>query len=433
MSSTLNLTAPVVSALLPSCTSVFPPSSPQAGQSVFGNLVFTAGGQSTTVACSNLPLARQNSLSFPCYLPYLNSSSATDGYCERICPGLVSIQINAVALVQIVLNWIAWPLALLAIGLRLSVPKFCRYPSSLVILMLFGWFWSCFTCAISMVPDWRATACTPDKVPANAAYPWCAFQGFGRMFGVLVFLFAWVTLSVLSAVTVIVQRPFHGKISMLITYAVCILVPLILALVPVASNQVAPLTTNPTCFPTANYAYGIYYAWLGLGIVIGGVAVVIVMLRMGLSAADSSWKLRSNLRLLAFLVIGLFYVLWAFGYRFYAGFVPLTDAYNFWLACAIYAPNCPRGGSDGPGPGVLLNDGSLMSFTVFIWITPILITLLFLLQKELWTNWSSRIPPWVGLAKLHLTEGDEATETTAGSSSSSSGSEDTNTFMSDLS
>jgi hypothetical protein len=163
------------------------------------------------------------------------------------------------------------------------------------------------------------------------------------------------------------------------------------------------------------------------------VAVGVQFLRV--SDPTSAFHIRNNLRLLAYLLCSLIGGVFFVSYRLYYGTGTGTvdsltvSALQQYSRCSQASPDCVQ--------NIVHNQGFVFLFFFFNYVAPIVVCVMFLLQKELWTvPLADRILPWRAFMVCFVQGPDDSgsTSTTAGSSSSSgtSGS-GSDTFVSDLS
>jgi hypothetical protein len=296
--------------------------------------------------------------------------------------------------------------------------------------MLFGWFLAAFALALQVFWGYQGAMCTANRTPGTQYDPKiCGFTGFMWPFGVYIYTFSWTAIAIHSAVAVVMKRDVFTVWSMVASYCSIILFALLFAVVPAGGGNIAALITNVYCFPTGNYAFGCFYAPIGFCLLVGSVACIVVFVQM-LKVSDfgSSWSIKNNLRLTAFLILQLLWVCMIFGYRFSLQ-APLGDGrlnQNLiaLIGCSVYR-ECDR----WTLPGFPLPPSAVWAVSVIKDVVGLLVVLLFLSQPENWTtSISDREAPWNNVLK---TSSSDATATTAGSSSSSSGSGES-TFVSDL-
>jgi hypothetical protein len=160
------------------------------------------------------------------------------------------------------------------------------------------------------------------------------------------------------------------------------------------------------------------------------IAVVLVQFLM-VSDVTSSFHVKNNLRLIAYLILSLIGGTFFITYRLYYGSGTgtvdslTTQALGMYARCSVSYDNCPN--------NFVHNQGFTFCYYFFNFGAPILVSVVFLGQKELWTGWAERIAPWKAARLCFVSDpGDSsATSTTAGGSSSASGS-GSDTFVSDL-
>jgi hypothetical protein len=340
----------------------------------------------------------------------------------RIVPSLFSQYIF-----QTVISWFIWPMALVAIVLRLGIPKFAQYPANLVQFLLLGWFLAALALAMQVIKGMTGSLCNARPTAGNQWDPsMCGFVAFVWQWGVQIYEVSWCLIAIHAAVTVVAKKDVWNRFSMAVSYALIFFVPLVLSIVPPAMGRVAPLNSNPYCFVSTDLQYYVYWGPKGIMLLIGTVCIVLVLVQFArVSDMTSVWSIKNNLRLLAFLLIQMAWCCTAIGFRFNVQPKIPDNMRNFgaYLTCSMFS-ECDIYSL----PGYSLPLAAVWCVTVALHFCGFLICLLFLVQPVLYTTpLSERQFPWKGGVFV------SATSTTAGSSSSSgtSGSED-GTFMSDL-
>jgi len=253
------------------------------------------------------------------------------------------------------------------------------------------------------------------------------WTGWGFLFGVDTYLFSWATICAHSATAVLLKRDVFNRITMGISYFVCLVIPLVLACLPFNQGNMKVLAHPFTGGPAGNWAYISFYWVLMLCLLVGVISISIILVQMArVSDMSSSWSIKSNLRLIAFLfVMVVWAVIWV-SFRFYAqpGLPTLAVNYGTMMNCNLFT-YCNR----WDVPGFYFNLGLTWTTTIAIFLGSFLLVCLFLAQPELFTTpLSERAWPWRSL----ISAGASATTTTAGSSSSSSSESAGDTFLSDL-
>jgi len=390
----------------------------------FGDTVWSVNGTQTTVSCQSQAL---QTAQMPCYHPYENASASNPlGYCQQICPAALIDNYPQIAYPIAAYGWFGLVTIPVIAVLRTTVPKFAAYPANLVVLLLAGWTLACFGFVSEIW--WKQILC-PGNVPVvNNSYTMCAIQAFWLQFGLLTYAFTWVTICIHSAVTVILRRNIFGKISFIISFCVCLLVPLLLSLVAAGGQSYATRPSAPFCFiGPAAYSWGTFFAWVVACAFVGVICIVITVGTLTVTSisgsSDSIWHIKHNIRIVVFMVLGLLVEVVGTAYRATADVqAPAWIAsYGAYAGCSLFAPGCSRG---------TLPDQWSLAVMLYLMFSPcISIPIFFGSNKELWTDWGNRKWPW----QAWSISGNTDTGTTAGSSSSSSsGSADGSTFMSDL-
>lgn len=429
--SSFNLSTAAVANIVPNCTAVFPSSQAYvANQPMFGAITWSLDAVSRpTVPCSAPGLIPQTSASFPCTGAYRPATTSTPlGYCEVTCPYYIVPDLPKMANMAIGLCWIQGLVCLFAIVLRFTVPKFSAYPTNLVQILLLGWFLYSLTMALMVFPGYQNVTCKDGLVRGTTRAPlFCGVQAVFTAWGILLFVWAWAAIAIHSAVVVILKRDPFNRVTMFVTYGILAIVPFVLMAVGNTVNGATGQVTLPWCTAqTDNDSYGTLFAPMGFALIIGVVCLLIVLVQMIRATGGSSFGLVQNIRLLAFLLLTCFAVAFIWAYRFW--FTPRQDyigaTYGALVGCSLFA----RTAADCPFVETV-SPSTLYAYNVTIDFIGTLTAVLFLCQKELWTNWGDRIPPWKGLI---TGKPDSSTATTAGSSSASSSGEGSDTFMSDL-
>jgi len=227
----------------------------------------------------------------------------------------------------------------------------------LVVGLLVGWWFYALSAVICNSPFnyFRFVIC-PGGIPVaggglSYAPPLCLFQGFMYELGYLAFLVAWSLISVHSALAVLLKRTdVFNRRTMILSYGLLIGIPLFLAMLVTANKQTGARSSIVYCVPLTieSWAWGTFYGWICLAIVICSISTGIVIYQMlQVSDPTSSFSVRNNLRVLLFLIIGL---LWAVTFIAQRGWIEAysgpystrwTAGVNVNAACSIFQDDCP--------------------------------------------------------------------------------------------
>jgi uncharacterized membrane protein YgcG len=368
------------------------------------------------------------------------------------------------------LAWTGWVLSTIALVLRFSVPKYCKYPTSLVQLMLFGFWIVTFNNGflLTVVGGWNYVCCewtndgnapsnvNPASGTVNTYRPrFCPGSYLLKRYGQYVVIFSWTAVAVTAAITVFFKANKSHLIWRLSTLAIIFLLPLLLMFSEAYAQAYigGPGIGGATCVvsstrpewqiaPVAQWI--VFIGPIFACIAIGTVCIVYMSVQMiRVSDSGDPFHIINNARLLVYLFWMIVLACTFLGYfiHVYLQALPIIldparlDPFVVWLLCGQTEPlsTCP--------PKLYTYNASYFGWWVCIdGLSAILISLLFLSQKDLYVNWSSRIFPWVGVwngiksawtGETYSSEG--STATTGGSSSggsSSTGASDT--MMSDL-
>jgi hypothetical protein len=472
-SGTLGVSAAVYLSIFPTCASTYPQSTPYiGGQPRYGDLTWQIDAStSRTVPCTSLPLIPLNETLFPCFNSYARNklTDPDGGYCQRVCPNpwIDRWQLDIAMTVYTVLAFIGWVLTTAIIFLRFTVASYSRFPASLIQLMFFGFWVNTFAGGFlnTVTGGWNYNSCawTNDgnapALPTLAATPiyniyrprFCPGSYLLTRYGVYIYYFSWAAVAVFAAVTVFFKRDVQSVVWKVATLALILLLPLILMFCDayIDSVIIGPGIGGPTCVvQSTNPAFSItpVSQWITFTapvlacIAIGAVCIIYVLGNMlRISDISSSYHVVNNIRLVFFLFWMIVLACTSLGYfiHVYLQALPIIldparlDPFVVWLLCGQTEPlsTCP--------PKLYTYNPAYFAWaTVITPLTAVLFSILFLSQKQLYTDWSNRIPPWVGvyraaLAVFQNSDSVVTTSTTAGSSSSSGGTSDMST-LSDL-
>jgi hypothetical protein len=328
--------------------------------------------------------------------------------------------------------------------LRLSVARFATYPTNIVIWLLFCsglWY---FMNGLLLVADVNCLSWGPASGPRPSQLfnriGLCAASHWFFLWYHLTWAVSWSAMVLHAAVLVVLKRNLFNRVSQVVTYSLILLLPVIGATTVAGHGSVngsyLPWCIEPTNTPT--WVVMLFFLIpLLFCMVVCLVAISIIFVMMArVTETVSQWHILHNLRLLLFLILGLFSTSMLFSFRFlYYGALAnlggnLVASLNraqaeFWN-CLLFSEACSMTGTQ-------INAGFYVAYVVVLNFAPSLACFVFLSQPELWKFGSDRVWPWKGLLGFASVNGGEsaATSTTAGSSSSVSDSG--STFMSDLS
>jgi hypothetical protein len=278
-----------------------------------------------------------------------------------------------------------------------------------------------------------------------------------RRYGALIAYFTWAAIAIQAGLTVIFKRELTTPALMITTIAVIVLLPIPL-IFPEAYLQAAiqgasiggPVcivqSTNPALSVTPIAQWVDFTTPTIVCIAIGSAMLVVVLVQtLRVTDITSSYHIVNNIRLLLFMTFLVMMACTALGYfiHVYNQALPYLNSlgaplFNNWTMCTQASLTPADFDACVPLKPFVYNVWYWGWFVCCYGVTSIAVNLMFLTQKDLWTNWNERLAPWKGLwmsiATWREVGSGSATTTTAAGSSSSSGSAtlSESTMMSDL-
>jgi len=275
--------------------------------------------------------------------------------------------------------------------------------------------------------------CDSADLPSQIGKPTlCGATAILFMYAALLLGFSWASIAVHSAISSIRRdSSWMSWKTMILTYAFIIVGPFVLIIIAVSffNDQIISIPLLPVCFiadaaernmnnPSANL--GLYYVPIMICALISIIGVSIVIFFSLQVPAGTTWHIQNNIRLIAFLVIGL---AWCVTNTAYYGWAQSNqdkwhEVFTLWANAAVIAPS-PRPFIASEAPNWI------MAIIIFspTWTLP----LFFGSQKILWVDWRHRISPLKGVFL-----GISTSETTASNNVAEAALTNSDNFMSDL-